>query len=268
MVTISKALKSCTLAAAIFLSFFDKTTAQDARTDDLGQTKQFFENLYVLPHWEVFLSPNMNAKAKLVHFQYAKYQLMTAPQLSYEFGIQRMVQLNTRLGLNIGVHFGLVGRNAAYIVPSEEIGLSGDDEYPFNGPIARERDVTFFSFPAQLEYRTFCDKRHLFLLNGGLSLRLAPLNGTSNGDMSVMEVQLRGNKHPFINMNAGAAIGFVLNNQDILKIGLNLNCDPSYIARGEFILDTNSSTDQGSYTVKGSSFGLTLVYARTLPLRD
>jgi hypothetical protein len=264
MMVKTKALKSCILAGTTFLCL--SVTALAQQPGDLGYRKELYENLFIFPHWEVMFAPNVNAKAQLKHLQEAKYQLMTNPQISYEFGIRRIGQLNTQMGFILGFHFGLVGRNAAYIVPGEEIGLTDFGEYPFTGPIARERDISFFAIPAEIEYRIFTHKKYMYLLNGGVSLRYAPLNNTSFADMEVMEVNLSGNKNPFINVNIGGGVGIVLKNLDMIKVGLKLNYDPSYIAKGNFRLDTNSSSDAGIYKVRGNSIGIALRYTRTKSL--
>lgn len=237
------------------------------RSDDLGIRKEMYDDLFLLPHWEVLVSSNVTAKGHLEHFQPAKYQLFTKPQISYEFGVRRIRQLDTHMGFVLGFQFGLVGWNAAYIVPGNEVGLSSNEEYPFAGPIARDGGISYLSIPAELEYRFFTSHSHMFLLNGGLSLRFAPLNNTSFADMDAMEVKLTGNKTPFVNVNIGGGVGFLLKNLDMIKVGVKLNYDPFYIAKGPFRLDTYSSSDVGIYKIKGTSAGLTLLYTRTKSLR-
>lgn len=97
----------------------------------------------------------------------------------------------------------------------------------------------------------------------GVNLRIAPLNGSSSGDMDILEIRIKGNKNPFLNFNAGWGYALLLKNLNILKLGMCLNIDPSYIAKGDFILVTASSSDYGEYKVKGSYIGLLLSYSIT-----
>ena len=252
-------MKCCSLLAIALFSA-QGIIAQKLKPIEKENIWQFFEDIYRRPRWEISALIGVNAKARLTHSQDAKYKLFTAPQRCYEFGVQRVTNLQPNLGFSLGLKFGLVGRNSAFIVPSNEIGYDFGD-YPFNGPIARQLDISYFSVPAQLEYRIFRSKYGMYLLQGGLSLRYAPLNGTANGDMDIMEVRLEGNKKPFINLNAGFGYGLVLKNQNILKFSLNINYDPAYIAKGKFFLQTASSYDEGTYTVKGNHIGLLVTYS-------
>lgn len=49
----------------------------------------------------------------------------------------------------------------------------------------------------------------------------------------------------------------------MIKVGLKFNYDPSYIAKGNFRLDTNSSSDVGIYKERGNSLSLIILYTRT-----
>lgn len=246
------------LVIAVF--FVQEIAAQKLKPIEQENVRQFFEDIYRRSRWEVSALAGVNAKARLTHSKEAKYKLSTAPQRCFEFGVMRNTNLQPNLGISLGLKFGLAGRNSAFIVPSSEIGYDSG-EYPFNGPIARQLDISYFSLPAQLEYRIFKSKYDMYVLLGGISLRYAPLNSTSNGDMDVMEVRLEGNKKPFVNLNAGFGYGLVLKNQNILKFSIDINYDPSYIAKGKFFLRTASSYDEGSYTLKGNRTSLLVTYS-------
>lgn len=184
--------------------------------------------------WEFVILPNVTQRASVTHSPEAIYRLGTAPQISGEFGVQRLTHLSDPLTLSIGARFGIVGRNATFTVPYSEIRYDLPGEYPFTGQWAADRDVTYFSFPVQVEYRYYKAEAHYWFLAGGLSLRLAPLNGSVTSNMDVMEVNIQGNKAPFVNVNGGGGIAFLLRNFDILKIALNANYDPFYVAKGTF----------------------------------
>jgi hypothetical protein len=213
--------------------------------------------------WEFVIFPNVTQRAFVTHSAGAIYKLGTTPQISGEIGVQRLTHISDRLTLHIGARFGLVGRNSTFIVPYKEIGYDLPGDYPFTGQWAADRDVTYFSFPAQLEYRYYRADLHYWFIAGGLSLRLAPLNGSVTSNMNVMEINIHGNKSPFINVNGGGGIAFLLNNLDILKIALNANYDPFYVAKGTFFLKTESSLDEGLYKLRGTAIGISVNYTRT-----
>lgn len=262
MVTCIKVITQCCLIiAALFISSY-RGHSQVLKEGGNADGTMYHDDLFRNAHWEFIFHPNLTVKAHTTHLSDAKYQLMTSPQISYELGVQRLSHLQNNLSLLVGLHLGMVGRNSAFIIPSEEIGYDFGD-YPFNGPIARSRDIFYFSVPIGLEYRKWLKTDRILLVHGGLSLRFAQFNATSNADMSVMEVKLKGNKSPFVNFNGGLGYGFVLTNKDILKIGININVDPSYIAKGPFFLSTESSYDNGEYKVRGTAFGLYFIYSRT-----
>lgn len=219
--------------------------------------------LYKVNHWDFVIAPNVTQKAQISHMPNAIYRLQSAPQISGEFGVSRVTHLNESVSFQVGLRLGITGRNGYYIAPYREVGYDKPGEYAFTGPLAREYDVSYFSLPLQLEYRWFLQPKSALFLSGGLSVRAAPLNGSSNGDMDIMEIRIKGNNKPFVNFNTGAGYAFLLRNLDILKTGFNINYDPSHIATGQFYLTTNSSNDEGAYTVKGSSVGIYIVYSRT-----
>jgi hypothetical protein len=219
--------------------------------------------LFKNKQWEFVIFPNVTQRASVNHSPGAIYKLRTAPQISGEIGIQRLTHISDRLTFSIGARFGLVGRNASFIVPYKEIGYDLPGDYPFTGQWTADHDVTYFSFPAQIEYRYYKADLHYWFIAGGLSLRVAPLNGSVTADMNVMEVNIQGNKSPFVNINGGGGIALLLRNLDILKIAMNINYDPFYIAKGTFFLSTNSSLDEGSYKVRGTAAGIAINYTRT-----
>jgi hypothetical protein len=219
--------------------------------------------LFKNKQWEFVVSPNITQRAFVNHSSGAIYKLGTSPQISGEFGIQRLTHISDRLTFIIGGKFGLVGRNSTFIVPYKEIGYDLPGDYPFTGQWAADRDVTYFSFPVQLEYRFYGADVHYWFIAGGLSLRLAPLNGSVTSNMDVMEVNIQGNKSPFINVNGGGGIALLLHNLDIFKITMNVNYDPFYVAKGAFFLKTESSLDEGLYKVRGTAIGISINYTRT-----
>lgn len=120
-----------------------------------------------------------------------------------------------------------------------------------------------FSFPVQLERRYFRNEKRALFFTAGFNVRFAPLNGSSSADMNVMKTTIAGNKKAFVNYNLGYGYAFLLKNLDIFKLGLSVNIDPSYIAKGDFTLVTQSSYDYGSYTVKGTYIGISASYLFT-----
>jgi hypothetical protein len=222
--------------------------------------------LFRTRHWELLFHLNGTQQALLTHGSNAKYLLFTRPQISYEFGVQRLTNLNKNLGLEIGLRVGLVGRNAAYVVPFYEVSdnfTDSSETYPITNSDSRDRDILYFSIPFNFEYRIFQTPTLMYLIDLGASLRFAGFNSTKVSGAYTMDLNLDGHKSPIVNVNFGLGSGFLLRNKDIFKCVLSLNYDPFYLARGNYILETKSSYDAGTYTLKGSSIGLVFTYERT-----
>lgn len=269
LIKVSQVGRSCIACFVTFLCIQSTAFSQPIVRDNFGETNEFYNDLFLHSSWEVMFSPNVTAGAKISHDDpAATYQLHSSPQVSFAFGIQRTSPLNTRMGFTTGLQLGLVTRNATFTVPGAEIGLDNFETYHFTGAITREADIAYFAIPAQVEYRWLKNQKYFYYSTIGISLRLAMFNSTSNADMEVMEVRLHGNKTPFINIHGSGGIAFVLRNIDILKVGVLLNFDPAYIAKGPFHLETESSYDHGTYFVKGTSAGLSFIYTRTKSKRS
>ena len=219
--------------------------------------------LYKNSHWEFILIPNITQRAIFTHNPESLYRLDSKPQISGELGVNKIMHINQYYSIIAGLHYGITGRNAQYIVPDKEVGINDNDIYPFVGALAREYDVSYFSFPVQLERRYFLKEKKAMFLMAGFNLRLAPLNGSSSADMNVMKTTIAGNKKPFINFNLGYGYACLLKNLDIFKLSLCVNIDSSYLAKGNFTLVTQSSYDYGGYTVKGSYIGICTSYIFT-----
>lgn len=225
--------------------------------------KEKNNSLFTNTNWEFILIPNITQRAVLTHNPMSLYRLDSKPQISGEFGVNSIIPININYSIIIGLHYGITGRNAQYIVPDKEVGIPDNDIYPFTGPLAREYDVSYFSFPIQIERRYFRNEKRASLLTAGFNVRFAPLNGSSSADMNVMKTTIAGNKKAFVNFNLGYGYAFLLKNLNIFKLGLSVNIDPSYIAKGDFTLITQSSYDYGNYTVKGSYLGIAASYLLT-----
>lgn len=262
MVRKTKYWKGYALSCVIFLFAFAAADAQ-RRNIDFNTRGEIYNELFRRPQWEFIAAVMINERAQLVHLTNAKYRLSALPQSSFEFGVQRLGPLQDNFGLAIGFRVGIVGRNAQYTAPYHEVGYTYLGDYAFNGVIAREKDLFYLSVPVQLEYRHFINAHRMLTGIIGVSMKFSSFNATGTGDMDIMEVRLKGNRKPYVNIHTGPGIGFLLKNKNILKIGLNLNYDPSYIATGRFFVETRTSYDEGTYTVRGNYIGLSAAYAFT-----
>jgi hypothetical protein len=254
------------MTARIFFScciFLFYSTVIGQKSAKYGADEEIQKPSFLQPYWEFWLSPNINQKAILTHAETAIYQLQTAPQISGEAGIGRSFHFSSRNSIVVGIGFGLLGRNGSFMVPDSVVGIPDNDQYYFTRGMAQIYDVEYFTIPLLYEHRVFVKNNNCLYFRAGINLKLAFFGGTISGDENILEIEVDGNRSPILNFNLGAGYGILLRNKNILKLGIQANLDPAWIARGNYTFRTNVSFDYGTYLVKATSIGLNLSYVLT-----
>ena len=242
---------------------FDIGYAQKVNNRLKADINLFHDELFAQPHWEFIIAPNITQKAILTHNNPSPYLLKTAPQISGEIGILRIFHFDRHNSIEIGLKYGISGRNGSFVVPYSAVGYSFEEDYIFNKGMAQVYDIEYFSLPLTYEHRILYKKHRGGYINIGINARIVFSGGTVSGDENILEINVEGNKKPVLNFNAGGGYIIVLKNNNLLKLGLTCNLDPSWLTKGFYDFRTLVSRDYGSYTVKGSSIGLAISYVLT-----
>jgi hypothetical protein len=242
---------------------FDIGYAQKVNNRLKADINLFHDELFAQPHWEFIIAPNITGKAILTHNETSQYKLQTSPQISGEIGVARSFHFDKHRSIGLGMILGMAGRNASFIVPDSLLGYPGGGLYVINRGFAREYDIQYFSFPLYFEQRIRLRSCNSLFFRGGANLKIVFSGGSGSGVDNILDLSIDGNRKPIINFNAGGGYLFVLKNKNLLKLGLNYNWDPRWLAKGFYDFKTLVSRDYGSYTVKGSSIGLAISYVLT-----
>jgi hypothetical protein len=224
-----------------------------------------YDSLYAKRHIEMVLMPNIVQRARITHDNpLATYKLFSTPQVTCEAGLNRVMHFNRFYSFIVGIHIGVIGRNASFIVPYKEIGISENGLYEFTRVLSREYDIPYLSVPLLFEKRVFLSNRGALFFDAGLNARLT-WGGSGSGINNIMEVTVSGNRLPIINFTAGAGYQLLSKKNNLLKVGGYINLSPTWLARGSFVLNTSSSYDSGEYIINGSSVGLSIHYYAPKP---
>jgi hypothetical protein len=208
-----------------------------------------------------------NAKIMKVE---GKYKLKSMLQSSYDLGLNYRYNVNHYTTLITGLHLIIGKRNFFLNVPSEDftptmngLGLIEDKELWGS-----------FRIPLLIEKRLKPDKKNGIIIRTGLNLRYSGLMsdesyGTTTFDSSNLynfhaELSARNNGKPWITFLGGVCKSFVLDNRNILSIGLQADISTTYFLKSAYEIDIPYQPfSRGTYKISGSGIGLSVQYIFT-----
>jgi hypothetical protein len=220
--------------------------------------------------FSISIGLGFSAKA-IIKRETGEYNIRSTPQPMWEAGGFLQNDLNNNLFFKTGLMVTISMRNASFHAPAHEINPFG---YSDNFPALTANDVDFgISVPAILEKDWFINDSKMAYILWGLNLRYSfgfdedsydnYLTDTAGQRVDVFSLNLNSNNHkkPWLTGNVGGGYGWILRNNDMIKVGLVANISISKIVRGNYEINVpGHPISSGGYAVKGNYLAIAVGY--------
>ena len=219
------------------------------------------------------LTVSMLPKAKITRTE-GNYRLQSSLRAGYDGGINYIYNVNKHLLISSGFHVVLGERNFFLNVPSEDVSRYGVSGHYI---IFDKALWGAIRVPLLVEKKMNTTNAGLISLKAGLNLRYSGfvtdlvmegggIIDSNNNVTRIFSASFSGNNDykPWITFLAGASKLFVLDNQNILSIGLQADISTTYFFKGNYkITIPGKPVTSGVYKINGTSLGLSLQYIFT-----
>jgi hypothetical protein len=237
------------------------------------QTKDIIEKGFKRSHVSLEIGTAMVPKARITRTE-GNYRLQSTLQLAYDGGINYIYNVNEHLLISSGFHVVLGERNFFSHVPSEDV-----RRYRVRGHniIYNKALWGAMRIPLLVEKKIHTKEAGLISLKGGLNVRYSGfvsdlvmegggIMDSTNIYTPIFSAFFAGNndKKPWITVLAGTSKLFVLDNKNILSIGLQADISATYFFKGNYkIMIPDKPVTSGTYKINGTSLGLSVQYILT-----
>ena len=208
-------------------------------------------------------------KAKITGNEDSKYHLKSHLQSSYDLGINYIRYLNQYLSISTGLHFIVGKRNFFADIPSEDI-----NNWDGRNIIEDKELWGSLRVPLLIE-KKFPDKNLNWIsIKAGINLRYSGLMSDESNEQILVyppavrifnaEITARNDGKPWITFLGGLSKSFLLNNKNVLSLGVQADLSPTYFLEGNYeITIPNKPVKSGTYKISGSSVGFSIQYIFT-----
>jgi hypothetical protein len=217
---------------------------------------------------EIIASVLPNAK---ITKEEGKYELKSRLQSSYDLGINYLHSLNKSLLISTGLHFIIGKRNFFANIPSRDIN-NWDGRN-----IIEDKDLWgSFRIPLLIEKKLNYKKTSVISVKTGFNFRYSGLMqdesiggaiiDSNNQVIDIFNAELlrRNNGKPWVTFLTGMSKSIILNNKNILSVGLQADVSTTYFLKGNYeITIPNQPITRGTYKINGTSLGLSVQYIFT-----
>ena len=208
-------------------------------------------------------------KAKITGNEDSKYHLKSHLQSSYDLGINYIRYLSEYLSISTGLHFIVGKRNFFADIPSEDI-----NNWDGRNIIEDKELWGSIRVPLLIEKKLAGKKLNWWSIKAGLNLRYSGLMSDESNEYILVypppvsifnsEISATNNGKPWITFLGGLSKSILLNNKNVLSLGVQADLSPTYFLEGnyEFTIP-NKPVTSGTYKISGSSVGLSVQYIFT-----
>jgi hypothetical protein len=201
--------------------------------------------------------------------QNGSYELRSNLQSSYDIGVNYLHHLKNDLIFSTGFHFIIGKRNFFANIPSADI-----NNWDGRNIIEDKELWGGFRIPFLFEKKLNAKKPSGFYIKAGFTLRYSGLMSDESNEYILVypppvsifnsEISARNNGIPWITFLAGLSKSILLNNKNVLSIGLQADISTTYFLKSnyEFTIP-NKPVTSGKYKINGSSVGLSVQYVFT-----
>ena len=200
-----------------------------------------------------------------------KYHLQSRLQSLFGAGVNYQLNFDNYLSLIYGVQINLLSTNYYLHIPDSD--LSG---FLSTGgaPQIEDKQVYYkIAFPVMLSYRFLQKVDGYYSLNAGFKVNYSGFSPDENTSTQIADTNYKlqniftgkfssdNNKKPWVTFCAGVARSVHLNSTGDLSIGLMFELSLTKFIKGNYTITVpNQPVTTGSYTVKGSCAGISLLY--------
>lgn len=246
-----------------------------SKTENIFTDLNTINNEIVLKksHFSIEISASVLPKAKISRTE-GNYRLQSRLQSAYDGGINYIYNVNKHLLISSGFHVVIGERNFFLNVPSEDV-----SRYNVSGRLIIFDKQTWGAIrvPLLVEKKINATKGGLISLKAGLNIRYSGfttdllmegggLYDSNNNVTSIFSASFseRNDNKPWITVLAGASKLFVLDNKNIVSVGLQADISTTYFYTGDYkITIPDKPVTSGRYKINGTSLGLSLQYIFT-----
>ena len=209
-------------------------------------------------------------KAKITR-EAGNYRLRSHLQSAFDAGINYIHDINQSLSISSGIHVVIGIRNFFANIPDNDI-----PGYPSEPPVIEDKDLwATVKIPLLIEKRIEIKKLKTIAFKIGLNIQYSgfmqdeSIDGIvidSNRTINIFnaELSVRNKNKPWITFLAGVSKPFILDNKNILSLGLLANISNNYFYEGTYIITIPNHTNTfGTYKISGTSLGLSVQYIFT-----
>jgi len=202
------------------------------------------------------------------------YRLRSHLQSSYDFGFNYHYNLNKDWLISTGVHFILGRRNFLAFIPGPDMpGYSSDQ----GAPLIWDKEVWgAVKVPFLIEKKFSSKKIGLLSLKAGLGVRYSGFmldesvgSAVIDSNNQVIDIfnssfSVNNNKRPWVTFLAGISKLFILDNYNILSVGIQADISSIYFYKGNYAITIpGQPITSGTYKISGSSLGVSVAYTFT-----
>jgi hypothetical protein len=224
-------------------------------------------------NFSIVVTASVLPRAKITRDQ-GNYTLYSRLQSAYDLGFNYIYNVNNNLLLTTGIHT-IIGRwNFFANIPDEDISV-----YRVSGKLIIWNKDTWgiIKIPLLIEKKLNCRKIGLLSTKAGINFRYSGFNSdlgigsggiiTSNNQVINLfdsDFSIDNKNKPWITFLAGINKLFVLDNYNILSVGVQTDISPIYFLKGNYAITVpGQSVTSGTYKVSGTSLGLSISYTFT-----
>lgn len=241
----------------------------------LSNSYKYFNNEMVLKKSNigVEITASMLPKAKITR-ETGNYRLRSRLQSAYGIGINYLYNVNKSLLISSGFHVNIGKWNFFANIPSEDL-----SRYNVSGrSIIWSKDIWgAMRIPVLIEKKINTKKAGLVSIKTGINFRYSGfmtdlvMSGggiidSSNQVISIFSAFFSGknDSKPWITFSAGASKLFILDNLNILSVGLQVDISTTYFFKGNYTITIpDKPVTSGTYKISGTSVGLSVQYIFT-----
>jgi len=201
--------------------------------------------------------------------QTGSYELSSHLQSSFDIGINYLHALKNNLIFSTGLHFVVGKRNFFANIPSADI-----NNWDGRNIIEDKELWGCLRIPFLFEKILKSKKTNPFSIEAGFNFRYSGLMSDESNEQILVyppavrifsaEISARYNGKPWITFLGGLSKSILLNNKNVLSIGVQADISTTYFLKGNYeITIPNQPVTRGTYEINGSSLGLSVQYIFT-----
>lgn len=236
-------------------------------TDSVMADKSFYNSI------SVYLSSSVLPKAN-IHTKEGDYRLNTKISSNFSVGINYTIRNGATLAFQSGIHFNVLVNNYHLLIPDSDlsgyISTNGFPQIDINDAYAR------LTLPVRIIHDLYKSNRCVWNMNGGINIHYngflvdrgisVSLSDSNYQYTRIFSSEFNGANRgkPWLSYVLSSSVSFNLKNKDQIRFQLVADVSTTNFLKGEYqITVPNKPVTTGTYSMKGTSLGLSVEYVFT-----